>query len=191
MSAEIFLTLLARHSSPPQRLSSVWLPVKKTKDQSPHHQISAHSLMTDWHELMQIYKEAEEGKRTCLYEWQVATDRAADRKGRDLDLTVLALEISFPLFPFLPHFFSVCAWHANPFPPATEDIWQHTAVSLDPEEPKGGGRVALISGPGLRWVTFVTQGCAVVISLSVGTRLSWLFLLRKMDRLTQELTASR
>lgn len=36
----------------------------------------------------------------------------------------------------------------TPFPPATEDIWQHTAVSLEPEELKGGGgRVALISGP--------------------------------------------
>lgn len=149
--------------------------------------------MTDWHELMQIYKEAEKGKRTCLYEWQMATDRAADRMGRDLDLTVLlALEISFPPFSFPTPLFLCLCLTCKPLPSC---YWRHLAAHCCLTWARGAERGGRESGPyfraGLRWVTFVTQGCAVVISLSVGTRLSWLFLLRKMDRLTQELTASQ
>lgn len=32
---------------------------KELRTNHPRHYTSAHSLMTDWHELMQIYKEAE------------------------------------------------------------------------------------------------------------------------------------
>lgn len=108
---------------------------KKAQDQTSRHFVSAHSLMTDWHELMQIYKEAEWEKGTCLYEWQLATDsRAATRVGRDLVLTVpTGLEISLhPTPPSLPPAvflsLSLSLTYTNYYPPAPGVIWQHTDV---------------------------------------------------------------
>lgn len=80
------------------------------------------------------------------------------------------LQTSLSATPTATFFFSFSLTYTNYYPPAPAVIWLHTAVQPDP---KGGGRKwPLFPDPGLRWVTFVIQGCAVVISLSVGTGLS-------------------
>lgn len=158
-----------------KRHSGVWLR------QENNHPVSAYQPTAWWliaMKQMQIYKKAESKKRTCHHEWQVATDSgAATRMGWDLDVTVLtAPNVSLSatttatfFFLFLPDLYKL-------LPSCTCSHLTARRCRTWSKVAKGGGRGGrkwpLFPDPSLRWVTFVIQGCAVVISLSVGTGLS-------------------